>query len=143
MDCYVLITIRHIGGRPYNRWVKTGLILFAHGARDPRWSEPFERLRVLVAARRPEVPIALAYLERMTPDLMGAADALVADGCRALRVVPVFLGQGGHIRQDLPRLVEALRSRYPAVPVELEGAVGEDAEVLASIAGVALRGLDR
>jgi sirohydrochlorin cobaltochelatase len=127
---------------PYNRRVKTGLILFAHGARDPRWADPFERLRGLVAARRPEVPVALAYLELMTPDLAGAADALVADGCHALRVVPLFLGQGGHVRQDLPRLVEALRSRYPAVTVELRGAVGEDPDVLASIAGVALRGID-
>ena len=31
----------------------TGLILFAHGARDPRWAEPFERLKRKVEAARP------------------------------------------------------------------------------------------
>ena len=27
-----------------------GIVLFAHGARDPRWAEPFERLRSQVKA---------------------------------------------------------------------------------------------
>lgn len=30
------------------------LVLFAHGARDARWREPFDRLRTRLAARRPE-----------------------------------------------------------------------------------------
>jgi sirohydrochlorin cobaltochelatase len=119
----------------------TGVILFAHGARDPRWAQPFERLRTLVEQERPGVRVALAYLEIMAPDLGSAADALVADGCRSLRVVPVFLGQGGHVRQDLPRLVEAIRARHPGVPVELRMAVGEDPAVLGSIAAAALGGL--
>lgn len=118
--------------------MKSGLILFAHGARDPRWAEPFGRLRGLVAARRPDVPVVLAFLELMTPDLMGAAEALVGQGCVALRVVPVFLGQGGHVRQDLPRLVEAVRGRFPGVAVELVPAVGEDPGVLAAMASAAL-----
>ena len=126
---------------PYNRRMKTGLILVAHGARDPRWAEPFERLRTLVATRAPGTPVVLAYLEMMQPDLPGAADALVAQGCDALRVVPVFLGQGGHVRDDLPRLADVVRARHPTASVELRQAVGEDAAVLAAIAGVALVGL--
>lgn len=121
--------------------VKTGLILFAHGARDPRWAEPFERLRALASAVGPGIPVAVAYLEFMQPDLLGATDALVAQGCDALRVVPVFLGQGGHVRQDLPRLADAVRARHPGLPVELRDAVGEDPAVLASIAAAALAGL--
>jgi sirohydrochlorin cobaltochelatase len=126
---------------PYNRPMTTGLLLFAHGARDPRWAEPFERLRTMIAAREPRVPVVLAFLELMQPDLLGAADALVKQGCRTLRIVPVFLGQGGHVRQDLPRLADEVRTRFPAVAVELRPAVGEDPAVLASIAQVALAGL--
>lgn len=121
--------------------MKSGVILFAHGARDPRWAEPFTRLRGLVAAREPGVAVALAYLELMPPDLMGAAEALVGQGCDRLRVVPVFLGQGGHVRQDLPRLADAVRARFPGVAVELVPAVGEDPGVLAAIAATALAGL--
>lgn len=121
--------------------MKTGVILFAHGARDPRWAEPFARLAARVEGARPGVPVALAYLELMSPDLAGAAATLVGQGCTALRIVPVFLGQGGHVRRDLPLLVDALRARFPDVAVTLLPAVGEHPDVLAAIAAVAVDGL--
>ena len=77
----------------------------------------------------------------MTPDLPAAAAALVGEGCDALTVVPVFLGQGGHVRRDLPLLVDALRARFPDVAVTLLPAVGEHPDVLAAIAAVAVDGL--
>lgn len=118
-----------------------GLILFAHGARDSRWADPFERLKRKVEAARPGVRVALAYLEIMAPDLATAAETLVRAGCRSLRIVPVFLGQGGHVREDLPALVESVRARHPGVDVELRTAIGEDDAVLERIADVATQGL--
>src|SRR5260221_5432718 len=97
----------------------TGLILFAHGARDPRWAEPFERLKRKVQTARPGVPVSLAYLEIMQPDLAGAVDALADAGCRSLRIVPVFLGQGGHVREDLPAVVAAVRARRPELHIDV------------------------
>jgi len=119
----------------------TGLILFAHGARDARWREPFERLRSKVATARPDLGVALAFLEIMQPDLASAADALVAAGCTTLRIVPVFLGQGGHVREDLPAAVEEVRARHPGLAVELRLAVGEDEGVLNEIVATAIAGL--
>ena len=116
-----------------------GLILFGHGARDPRWAEPFTRLRDLVAAGRVDQPVTLAYLELMTPDLDAAADALVADGCRRITIVPIFFGQGAHLRRDLPLLVERLRARLPAIAIVVSVAAGEDADVLAAIADYCVR----
>jgi len=116
-----------------------GLILFAHGARDARWAEPFERLRERVARTSPETRVALAYLEIMAPDLDTAADALCAAGCRAIAVVPVFLGQGGHVRKDLPLLVQRAAARHPECEFRLAGAAGEDDAVLDAIAAYSLR----
>ncbi|MFO1398926.1 MAG: CbiX/SirB N-terminal domain-containing protein [Burkholderiales bacterium] len=121
--------------------MKTGVVLFAHGSRDPRWAEPFGRLAERVATTEGAPPVKLAYLDFMTPDLVAAAESLVGQGCSALRIVPVFLGQGGHLREDLPRRVEAVRARFPQVTVELLPAVGEHPDVLAAIAAVALAGL--
>ena len=117
----------------------TGLVLFGHGARDPRWAEPFERLRDKVAASHPGGRVALAYLEMMAPDLDGAAEALVAAGATGLVVVPVFFGQGAHLRRDLPQRIDALRARLPATPVTVADAVGEDEAVLDAIAAYCLR----
>jgi sirohydrochlorin cobaltochelatase len=118
-----------------------GLILFAHGARDPRWREPFERLAAKARAARPDVSVSLAFLELMGPTLEAAVDRLVEEGCSAIRVVPVFLGQGGHVREDLPAAVERARARRPGIAIELRGAVGEDDAVLDRIAAVAVEGL--
>ena len=119
----------------------TGLILFAHGARDARWREPFERLAAKVQSARPEIAVSLAFLEIMQPDLARAVDALVAQGCGQLRVVPVFLGQGGHVREDLPAVVEDVRRRHPNLRIELREAIGESDAVLDQIAAVSLAGL--
>ena len=118
-----------------------GLILFAHGARDPRWAEPFERLKRKVEAADPGTLVELAYLEFMTPDLEGAAARLVAQGCQALVVVPIFLGQGGHVRQDLPALVARVEAAHPGVAVTLRAAVGEDDRVLDRIAEICVESI--
>jgi len=116
----------------------TGLILFAHGSRDSRWAEPFEAIRQAVLARAPDLPVRLAFLELMSPDLAAAADALVAEGCTRIDVLPLFLGTGGHLRRDLPPLVEAIRERHPQVSATLHGAVGETPALIAAMAEHAL-----
>jgi sirohydrochlorin cobaltochelatase len=114
--------------------MSTGLVLFAHGARDPRWAEPFEAIAAAVRARAPAVSVRLAYLELMAPDLAGAADALAAEGCTRIEVLPLFLGTGGHLRRDLPPLVAALQARHPGVSFRLHGAAGEAPALIAAMA---------
>jgi sirohydrochlorin cobaltochelatase len=122
--------------------VPHGLILFAHGARDPRWAAPFEAVASRVRAARPGVAVRLAYLEFMTPTLAEAGDELAAAGCRSVQVLPMFLGAGGHVRRDLPLLVDAMRAAHPAVSFTLHGAVGELDSVADAMAEAAARTLD-
>jgi len=114
------------------------LVLFAHGARDPRWAEPFEAVAGRVRAAAPRMPVVLAYLELMAPTLAAAVDKLVADGATTVDVVPLFLGAGGHLREDLPPLVDALRSAHPDVTIRLHAAIGEHAAVSEAMARAAL-----
>ena len=114
------------------------LVLFAHGARDPRWAEPFEAVVARVRAAAPGVPVVLAFLELMQPSLAEAVAALVAEGATRVDVVPLFLGTGGHLRQDLPPLVEALRAAHPGVAIGLHAAIGEHAAVIDAMARASL-----
>ncbi|WP_175626397.1 MULTISPECIES: sirohydrochlorin chelatase [Oxalobacteraceae] len=110
------------------------LILFAHGARDPRWAEPFQRLQALVQAQSSESVVKLAFLELMTPRLPELTAELVQAGVTDVTVVPVFLGQGGHVRADLPRIVDELQQQHPAVSFKIVEAVGENEQVLKAMA---------
>jgi len=106
------------------------LVLFAHGARAASWATPFERLRDLTAARLPQVPVSLAFLELMEPRLPAEVAQLASGGVDDITVVPVFLGQGGHLLRDLPLLVAQLKIDHPGVAIKVVGAVGEDPAVL-------------
>jgi sirohydrochlorin cobaltochelatase len=114
------------------------LILFAHGARDARWADPFEAIAARVRQADPGRPVELAFLELMTPDLAGAAQRVAAAGATRIDVVPLFLGTGGHLRQDLPPLVEGLRQSHPGLDIRLHEAIGENERVIAAIADAAL-----
>jgi len=114
------------------------IVLFAHGARDPRWAEPFAAVAARVRAALPGCSVALAFLELMEPTLADAAAELVAAGATRIDVVPLFLGTGGHLRSDLPRLVDALRAMHPAVEVRLHAAIGEHAAVVEAMATAAV-----
>ena len=115
-----------------------GLLLFAHGARDPRWAQPFEAVAEHVRAARSGTPVRLAYLEFMTPGLVEAGAELVAQGCQRIEVMPLFLGAGGHVRKDLPVLMDALRLAHPGVRFGLHPAVGEVDSVVQAMAVAAL-----
>ena len=117
---------------------KPGLLLFAHGARDPQWALPFEAVAARCAAARGTGRVALAFLEFMTPGLVAGGTQLVAQGCTAVDVVPLFLGAGGHVRKDIPLLMAQLAAAHPQVQFTLRRAIGEAAAVIDAMAAVAL-----
>ena len=109
------------------------MILFGHGARDARWREPFDRLVDLWRAQHTQTPVELAFLEMMQPSLSQAIGKLVDLGASQITIIPVFFGQGGHMRNDFPALLEDCRSQYPGVTLSATPAVGEDEAVLQAI----------
>jgi sirohydrochlorin cobaltochelatase len=119
---------------------KNGLILYVHGARDPRWAEPFRALADRVRARHPDQPVALAFLDYGEPGLADAAARMAAEGVARVRVALMFFGRGGHLREDFPRQLAEAQHRLPGVQFEITGAAAEDDHVLEALATFALEG---
>jgi sirohydrochlorin cobaltochelatase len=112
-----------------------GLLLFAHGARDPRWAEPIERIAAELRIQCPDRAVRVAYLEFMRPDLAEAVAGLVNDGvCHRIEVMPLFLGAGGHIRNELPVLMQAAAARHPGVCITAHPVLGDCAGITLAIA---------
>ncbi|WP_071461767.1 sirohydrochlorin chelatase [Polynucleobacter asymbioticus] len=117
------------------------IILFGHGARDSRWREPFDRLAELWRTQHSSTPVEVAFLEMMQPSLEEAVSALVSKGATQITIVPVFFGQGGHLRNDFPVLLQACQEKFPAVSLSATPAVGEDLAVLQAIVDFGARAL--
>lgn len=118
-----------------------GILLFAHGARDPRWALPFEAVAARVREQAPNVQLRLCFLEFMTPDLIAAGAELVQAGCTNVAIVPLFLGSGSHVRKDLPLLMAQLAETHTHVCWTLQQTVGETPAVIDAVAAAALASL--
>lgn len=118
-----------------------GLVLFAHGARDARWAEPFRAVAARIAQRRPDLIVTVAFLEHLAPDLGEALRTQAEQGARATRIVPLFFGRGGHLREDFPAILEAARAGVPQLHVDVTQAAGESSAIQAALADFALAGL--
>jgi sirohydrochlorin cobaltochelatase len=134
-----------------------GIVLFAHGSRDPLWRGPIEAVAQRIRVDQPGLPVACAYLELCEPSLSDAAAKMIsqlqiapkfiaarADSTPAgstkplkIRIVPMFLGMGKHAREDLPELAIQLRTQHPSVEFDIAATVGEDERVTRLLAQIA------
>lgn len=118
---------------------RRGIVLFAHGSRDARWREPVEAVAARIGQLEPGVLARCAYLEAATPDLAAAVAELAGAGALSIDVLPIFLGVGKHLREDLPRLISELQQANPGLQLHLRTAVGETPELVEALARIALK----
>jgi sirohydrochlorin cobaltochelatase len=116
---------------------KSGVILFAHGSRDPLWRLPIDAVAERMRAQKANLPVAVAFLELTAPDLPHTVELLMKQGVAHVRIVPMFLGVGRHAREDLPDLVRGLTQAYPQMSFELLPAIGEHPAMTALMADIA------
>ncbi len=118
-----------------------GLILFGHGARDPRWADTLHAIAERCRGRSPQLAVSCAFLEFMTPDLGQAIDDMAARGVTRLLVAPVFLAAGGHVLRDLPDRLKEVALRHPKLHIQVGVALGSVPSVIDAMAQACLQDL--
>jgi sirohydrochlorin cobaltochelatase len=118
---------------------RNAIVLFAHGARDPEWAAPFAIIREQLQAARPDVQVELAFQDFMTPKLDAAVAQCAARGAKRVVLVPLFMAQGGHLKQDLPVFVAKIREQHPQIELQVMPAIGDEPEILKAIGAWVLR----
>ncbi|MDD2721748.1 MAG: CbiX/SirB N-terminal domain-containing protein [Gallionella sp.] len=114
--------------------MSSAIILFAHGARDPEWAQPFFAIRQLLQQSLPDTPVCVAFLDCMQPELDAAVEQLLADGINQITLIPMFLARGGHLKEDLPKQLGSIRQRHPQLTLHVSSAIGEEDAILRSLA---------
>ncbi len=116
-----------------------GVILFAHGARNPEWALPILAIRDCMRAKSRVVRVEAAFLEFIAPQLPQAISELVAGGILDIAIVPMFMAQTGHTKRDLPALLETARTNHPGLIIRVAAPIGEAPGVVEAIAEYALK----
>lgn len=118
------------------------ILLIGHGSSDPEWRKPLDRVYAHVCELAPERPARLCFLEKTAPDLETAVGELANEGVRRIRVVALLLSSTGrHFREDIPRLVDGARAKFPDLQIELdEAAIGTHDVVIRAMAKAAVGG---
>lgn len=119
-----------------------GIVLFAHGSRDPLWRLPIEAVAIQIQALSPSTHVMCAFLELTSPDLPTCVQAMSLQGLTQIAVVPMFLGIGKHAREDLPELMKSLQTNYPHIQFDLRPAIGEEPELTMAMAQIALKSIN-
>lgn len=126
------------------REMEMGAILLGHGSTDPAWSKPFETLLARFRENTPGMPCELAFMEGIGPALGEAIASVLKQKpeLKKIHVIPVLLASGGHIKNDLPRLVTEAARHFPTISLTHSAPLGEteivqDSLVVAAISALA------
>lgn len=123
--------------------MKRAILLVGHGSRLAEANAALSGLSDLVqkTSKRDEI-VVHAYLQFAKPDPASVLELLAAQDVASVVVVPVFLYEGSHFREDIPELLEQARRLYPGMKFFLAPVLGVDArlaEIVWDRVGSALR----
>lgn len=115
---------------------KRGIVLLAHGSKDPVWKEPFVALQGRLASSLPETFINKAFLKDCQPDINEAVGQMAAAGATHITVIPLFLAIGAHSRNDFPTISTTLEAQWPDLVFEWTEVIGEWREMQEALGNV-------
>ena len=119
-------------------------LLVFHGSRYAVSAIAASHLAQLLTARLPNPLVTTAALELATVPLnqsiVDFAQVAIAEGYQTIRIVPLFLSQGVHVREDIPAEIAQARQKLgTTINLELLSAVGSYPEMASLLAQQSLK----
>lgn len=109
------------------------LIIAAHGTRDEAGAKAANDLVDRVWRRLGEVPVAVGFVE-LTPPKIDEAIVSVLDVADPVGVVvPLMVGDGGHVRDDIPEAIEAAKAAVPGARIAYGDYLGHDDRLVGAL----------
>lgn len=118
-----------------------GLVLLAHGSRDPLWGQTLAEIRAWVQSARPELRVEAAFLELAEPRLGECLSRLHHEGCTEITVLPMLVARGHHLNTELPQLLRDAQERHPGLQLSLSPHLGADAQIVSLVLARAAQAL--
>ena len=119
------------GSFPLPNMGRTGVMICGHGSRDDQACVEFARVVDAIAARLPEHPVAMGYLEFARPIIREGLDRLRSQGVDRVLAVPGMLFAAGHVKNDVPSVLNGYAAEH-GIRIEMGRDLGIDPKLLAA-----------
>ena len=97
---------------------KIGVMVCGHGSRDDEAIAEFAAVADGIARRLPHYPVASGFLEFARPIIRDGLDKLRTQGVERILAVPGMLFAAGHVKNDIPSVLNEYTAQYPQVRIE-------------------------
>ena len=98
---------------------KLGVMVCGHGSRDADAVREFQAVARGIAERLPQYDVESGFLEFATPIVRDGLDALIARGVTDILAIPGMLFAAGHVKNDVPSVLNAYAARHPGVSIRM------------------------
>ena len=111
--------------------LKTGLLIAGHGSRSKDAQNTFDKIVGFVRELSSYEIVEGAHMELSEPHIPEQIKKMVNEGIEEIIIVPYFLYEGIHIKEDIPEIIKEEKEKYKniifkfAKPIGAEPALAE------------------
>jgi sirohydrochlorin ferrochelatase len=111
-----------------------GVLILAHGSRQKETEETLQQIVDMTRASLPSIPLEYAFLQFSDKNLETGLKNLIEEGVTQIKVVPYFLFEGVHIREDIPGEIQEFLKGYDNIEITFGKTLGADMRLAAVLA---------
>ncbi|MEF9952862.1 MAG: CbiX/SirB N-terminal domain-containing protein [Clostridium sp.] len=111
-----------------------GVLLLAHGSREAATEITMESITGYVKEELSLNNVVCAYLQFSHKTLEWGINTLIEKGAKDISVVPYFLFEGVHIKEDIPQEINNILKHHSDIKVTLGSTLGDDKRLGAILA---------
>lgn len=106
--------------------MKSVYLVIAHGSRERQSNDAFFDLVGEFQRAYPHRKVQPAFLELGQPNIPQAIEESIRAGASEIFVIPMMLFPGRHVKEDIPRFIEAARAKHLDIDFHYSGPLSED-----------------
>lgn len=103
-----------------------GILILAHGSRQKETEETLQSIVSILRAELEIDNIETAFLQFSDKNLDKGLTLLVQKGVTDIKIVPYFLFEGVHIKEDIPNEIEEFKKNHTDIDIQLGKTLGAD-----------------
>ncbi len=109
---------------------KNAVLIIAHGSKVKETDDIMKKYQQELVAKMPDTQIEYCYLQLMAPSIEDVIKSLYESGVRNIKAFPFFIFNGNHIKEDIPEVLDTIRTQYPELQITFLENIGYDEKVL-------------